>query len=373
MAISTQTFSQYVSNAVAAIQAAAAQLVDLTVGSIELAYVQANSAIALWLQGLVLQAAALTRFASSFGPDADSWGADYGFLRLGAFFASGQVTFARFTATNQAVIPVGSLVQTADGTQGFAVIADTTQSAYNASLQAYIIPAGTNSCNATVQSLSGAAAANVIAGAISILAQSIPFVDTVSNAAPTTGGADPESDTAYHARFPQFIASLSRATKAAISFAIQSLGPNVNFTLTENQTLGGVFQPGFFFVIADNGTGSPPGSFLTQVGNAVEAVRGESITYAIFAPTLVNANVVMVLTTAAGFTHATVVAAVIAALQAQINALPIGADLPYNFLSSIAFSVPGVSNVTGITLNSGTSDLVTTATQIIKLGTATVS
>lgn len=373
MALSTQTFSQYVSNAVAAIQAAAAQLVDLTVGSILLAYVQANSAIALWLQGLALQIAALTRFSSSFGADADSWGAQYGYPRLSAFFSSGQVTLARFTSTNQAVIPVGSLVQTADGTQGFAVIADTTQAAYNAGLQAYVIPAGTNSCVASVQSLNAAAAANVVAGAISILAQSIPFVDTVNNAAPTTGGADPESDTAYHARFPQFIASLSRATKAAISFAIQSLGPNVDFTLTENQSIGGVFQPGFFFVIADNGTGSPPGGFLTQVGTAVEAVRGESITYAIFAPTLLSANIVMVLTTASGFTHANVVAAVIAALQAQVNALPIGADLPYNFLSSIAFSVPGVTNVTGITLNGGTSDLVTTAIQIIKLGTTAVS
>jgi uncharacterized phage protein gp47/JayE len=224
-----------------------------------------------------------------------------------------------------------------------------------------------------VKSVNAANAANVSAGAISILAQSIPFVDTVNNAASTAGGADQEPDTAYHARFPQYIGSLSRATQGAISFAIQSLGPNVDFTITQNQTLAGVFQPGFFFVIADDGTGSPSSDFLASVATAVEAVRGETITYAVFGPTLVTANIGMVLATAAGFVHSTVVAQVIAALTAQINALPIGADLPYTQLAGIAYSVPGVVNATGITLNGGTSDLITTVQQIIKAGTLGVS
>jgi uncharacterized phage protein gp47/JayE len=373
VAISTQTFSQYVSNAVAAIQGATKQLVDLTVGSILLAVVQANAAIALWLQGIALQIAALTRFASSSGADADSWGADFGFSRLPATYATGQVTFSRFTSTNQAVVNVGVQVQTADGTQSYAVIADSSQPTFDIPSNSYILPPGTASAVVTVKSQNAAAAANVSAHAISILAQSIPYIDTVDNAAVITGGSDAETDSAYHARFPQYLASLSRATKAAISFAIQSLGPNVNFTITENQALGGASQPGYFYVIADDGTGSPPGSFLTAVGAAVEAVRGESITYGVFAPTLVTATVAMTLITASGFTHATVVAAVQAALQARINALPIGQKLPYTLLSSIAYGVPGVTNVTGITLNGGTSDLAATAVQIIKAGTLTVS
>lgn len=373
MSISTQTFNQYVSNAVTAIQGATKLLVDLTIGSILRAVVQSSAAMALWLQGIALQIAALTRFASSSGADADSWGADFGFTRLAAFTATGQVTFSRFTSTNQATIALGSLVQTADGTQQYVVIADTAQTAFNSSLNAYIIPAGTASAVVTVKSVNAAAAANVTTGAITILAQSIPYIDTVSNAAPMTGGADAETDTAYHARFPQFIASLSRATKAAISFAIQSIGTNVSFTITENQTLGGVFQPGYFFVVVDNGTGAPSGGFLASVGAAIEAVRGETITYGVFGPTLVTANVVMVTTTGAGFVHATVIAAVTAALQAQINALAIGVTLPYTQLAAIAYGVAGVTNVTGITLNGGTTDLVATVQQIIKAGTVTVS
>ena len=388
MAISTQTFTQFVSNAVAAIQGAASVLVDLTIGSVLRAVVQAASGIALWLQGEVLQAAALMRFASSSGLDADSWGADFGFPRLPARFTTpGPVTFSRFTPTVQATIQAatnsgtdangniiwigGVIVQTADGSQPFRVIPDATQPIFSAALNAYVIPAGTSSASATVQSVNAAAAANVSAGSITLLSQAIPFVDTVTNPAPMVGGDDPETDTAYKARFPQFIASLSRATKGAISFAVQSVigdGPG-SFTITENQSFAGLPQPGFFLVIVDNGTGNPPASFLAAVANAVDAIRGETITFGVFAPGLVTANVAMVLTTAMGFVHANVVAAVVAVLQKTINALPIGGSLPYNLLSSIAFSVPGVTNVTGITLNGGTADLGATPQQIVKAGT----
>lgn len=373
MAISTQTFTTYVSNAVTAVQAASRVLVDLSVGSILRAVLQATAAMTLWLQGIALQVASLTRFASSNGTDADSWGADFGFGRLLSSNANGQVTFSRFTSTNQATVGIGVLVQTADGTQQYAVVADTTQPTWNVAANAYIIPAGTASGVITVKSVNAAAAANVTAGAITIIAQSIPYIDTVSNAAPMTGGADPETDTAYHARFPQFITSVSSATPAAIKFAIKSVGSNVNFTYNENVNLDGSAHPGFFYVIADNGTGAPPPSFIAQVAAAIEATRGESITYGVFPPTILNATIAMVLITASGTVHATVVAAVVAALNAQVNALPIGATLPYNLLASIAFAVPGVTNVTGITLNAGTTDLVPTAQQIIKLVTASVS
>jgi uncharacterized phage protein gp47/JayE len=392
MAISTQTFTQFVSNAVAAIQSASRVLVDLTVGSILRAVVQAASGMALWLQGEILQLAALTRFGSSSGADADSWGADFGFPRLPAKFTlPGPVTFSRFTPTNQASVQAaansgtdangntiwtgGVIVQTADGSQQYRVIPDTTQPTFNAAPNAYVIPAGTASASVTVQSVNATAAANVSAGSITLLSQSIPFVDTVSNPANITGGADPETDTAYKARFPQFIASLSRATKAAISFAVQSVvGTSGSFTLTENQSFAGVAQPGFFFVIADDGSGNPPASFLASVTNAVDAVRGETITFGVFAPGRLSANVTMAITTATGFVHATVVAAVTAALQKTINALAIGASLPYNLLSGIAFGVAGVTNVAvGFTLNGGTVDLAATPQQIIKAGVLTVT
>ncbi|MFX8028091.1 baseplate J/gp47 family protein, partial [Acinetobacter baumannii] len=106
-------------------------LVDLTVGSVLRAIVEANAAVVVWLEGLLLQVLAITRAATSSGADLDSWVADFGVTRLPAVAATGIVTFSRFTTTQQVLVPVGATVQTADGTQQFTVTIDTTNPAYN--------------------------------------------------------------------------------------------------------------------------------------------------------------------------------------------------------------------------------------------------
>lgn len=374
MAISTKTFATIVSDAVTAIQGASSQLLDTTIGSVLRSVVEAFAAIAIWLQGLALQIASLTRFSTSNGTDADSWAADYGFTRLGAQAATGQVTFSRFTATAQASVPVGSVVQTADGSQKFTVVADTNQAAYNAGSNAYILPGATASITATVTSVKAAAAANVLAGALNTLGQAIAGVDSVTNGANFTNGADAESDAAFRARFVSYIASLSKATKAAIANAVLSVQQGINYSITENFNYAGAAQPGYFYVVVDDGSGAPSGTFLTTVSNAIDAVRPVTSTFGVFGPTLVTANVTMVLTTAAGYTHSAVVAAVQAALQAYITALQIGAALPYSRLAQIAYSASaGVTNVTGVLLNGGTADLSATSQQVIRAGTLSIT
>jgi uncharacterized phage protein gp47/JayE len=374
MAISTKTFTDIVSDAVAAIQGASSQLIDMTVGSVLRAVTEASAAIALWIQGLALQIAALTRFATSTGADADSWAADYGFIRLPATPATGPVTFARFTPTALATVPVGSIVQTADGSQKYSVIADTAQAAYSSSLNAYVLSAGVSSITATVQSISLSSAANAAAGIINTLGNSLAGVDTVMNAAGLTNGSDLESDANFKIRFVSYINNLSRATVSAIGNAITSLQQGVTYTLTEGFTYAGAAQLGFFYVVVDDGTGTPSAPFLATVSNAVDAVRPVGSTFSVFAPVVVTANVAMVITTGSGYTHSVIVASVVTALQAFINTLPIGATLPYSRLAQIAYTTSaGVTNVTGVTLNSSTSDLTATAKQIIKTGTISVT
>jgi uncharacterized phage protein gp47/JayE len=369
MALSTQSFSQTVSNAVAAIQGAATQLVDVTVGSILLAATQAAAAIGMWLQGLALQIAALTRFATSNGPDADSWGADYGFFRILAQKAEGQVTFSRFTDTNTASIPVGTVVVTADGTQSYVVIADTTKPTYNAGTSTYVIPGGTPSATVTVQSVNAAAAANVSVGVISVLGSAIPYVDTVNNAAAFVNGADAESDTAYRTRFPLWLASLSRGIKAAVQTALNDLSTTINYTLVENYSYSGAWQPGYFYTVVDDGTGYPSSSYLAAAYAAIDAVRPLTSTFGVFAPAVEVANVALTITSASGYTHAVVTAAVDAALVTYLNALPTGAALPLTRVASVAYGVAGVTNVTGITINGVAADLAVSSNQIVKAGT----
>src|ERR1019366_8376541 len=99
--LSTRNFTDIVRGTVAAIQAGSTQLLNLTVGSVLRAIVEANAGVILWLQGRVTYVLTLTRFNTSKGVDADSWAADFGFTREPAKPATGQVTFGRFTTTAQ--------------------------------------------------------------------------------------------------------------------------------------------------------------------------------------------------------------------------------------------------------------------------------
>jgi uncharacterized phage protein gp47/JayE len=374
MPITTKDFPTLVSQQVAAIQAGASTLIDLTVGSVLRAIVEANAAVILWLQGLILQLLATTRAATSNGKDLDTFVEDFGLARLAAIAATGKVTFARFTATIQATIPLGTTVQTADGTQAYSVVADASNSAYNATLGVYVIPVGTSSAQVTVQANTPGAGANAAAGQINTLASAVPYVDTVSNAVAFTSGQDEEKDPALRRRFVGYIASLSKATKNAIGTAITGVQPGMHYTLVENQTYAGATQLGFFFAVVDDGTGVPPSSLITQVSNAIDAVRPLTSTFAVYAPVVVTANIAMTVTVASGYDATSTKATVQAALLALVNGLQLGQTLPYTRLVQAAYDAsPGVTNVTGITLNGGTADLTANTYSVIKAGVITIN
>lgn len=379
MAISTKDFTTLVRESVTAIQGYASVLIDLTVGSILRALVEANAAVTVWLESLIMQVLAITRAATSSGADLDSWVADFGVSRLPATFATGQVTFARFTPTQQAVVPVGATIQTGDASQQYTVVADTTNPAYNATLGGYVLAAGTATVNVPVLARVAGAAGNAVIGAVSVIAGAIPGVDTVTNAASFANGADAESDPALRTRFIAYIRSLSKATKDAVGYAITSLKQGVTYSLVENQSYAGAVQMGYFYVVVDDGTGVPGSTFLATAANAIEAVRPLCSSYGVFAPVLVNAAVTMTCTIAAGYDGAATRQLVATAVANYINALPRDPatqtmTLPYSRLAQVAYDAsPGVTNVTGVTLNAGTADLVATAKQTIKSSTVSVA
>ena len=82
--LSTQNFATLLQNQAAAMQARCNQLLDFSVGSILRAITEANAAVALWLQGMILQVFGVTRLATSTGTDCDSFVNDFGMTRLGA-------------------------------------------------------------------------------------------------------------------------------------------------------------------------------------------------------------------------------------------------------------------------------------------------
>jgi uncharacterized phage protein gp47/JayE len=374
MAITTKSFTTLVQDVVTAIQGSATGLVDLTIGSVLRAVTEANATVTLWLQGMILQLLATTRAATSSKDDLYSWMADFGITPLPAVAASGLVTFSRFTATAQAVIPVGATVLTADGSQSYTVDLDTTNAAYSAPLAGYVLAAGTTSVSLHVTAIAVGIAANAVAGQVALINQPIPGVDTVTNGTAFTNGVEVEQDAALRARFIVWLASLSKATAAAVGSAIASLEQGLTYSLTENVNYAGAAQPGYFFVVVDDGTGAPPAALLSTVYNAIDAVRAVTITFGVFAPVKVTANIAMTITTAAGYGHAATAALVATALSNYVNALTIDGDLTFSRLTQIAYDAsPGVINVTGVTLNGGTADLTASKLQVIKTGTVSVA
>jgi hypothetical protein len=388
MQLSLLNKDQIVANATAAIQATAAAgglTISMNAGSAMLAMVEAAAGMFLWLQWQAVQLIGVSRLATSAGADVDSFcDTDFGCPRLTGTAASGPCTFARYSPSNAAIIPVGTQVKTVDGSQSFTVIADSTNAAWqvpNASYPAgsFLIPAGTASIVCTVQSAVVGAAGNVLAGTIGLVASPISYLDTVVNAAAFENGMSAESDVAYKARFGLYLIGLNKSTAIAIQSAILAISQNLTCAVLSNvQTIGGPFAASYFVVAVDDGTGATPSGTLNACAAAVAETQGlGAMGYVMQAP-VVEAAVVMSLTCATAAIKAAALPLVQAAIAAYIEALPVStmsapAPLPYTILAKLAYDAsPGVQNVTGITLNGGTADIGGSAGSVVRTASITV-
>lgn len=379
----TQSFPTIVSNVVAGIQGRAAKLINFSTGSTLRAIVEGFAGLFLWFQALVLQLLTAIRLSTSNGTDVDSWCADFmpvvpgtNSPRLGAQASTGTVTFSRFTAApSTCFIAVGATMQTQDGSQNFAVTANPTYATYSAALNGYTLAANVGSITVPVQCKVAGSGGNVALGAISVITSPITGIDAVVNGAAFTNGFDSESDTALKARFPLYIASLAKGTEGAIGYAVQSLRQGMQYQIWE-PGIGGFTQ---LTVFVDDGSGAIPAATLTAAQVAVFAVKAAGPPAAVLSATSLLATVTMTITTAAGYTHTTVVAQVVAAITLYINSLGLGTTpaagtLSYMRLAQVAFNAsPGVIDVTGYTLNGAQADLVPGPGQTIKSGTVIVS
>lgn len=380
MDLETKPLSAILSDQAAAAQNAAARrglgqaLLDFSVGSVFRALAEANGAVALWLQAMILQVLSVTRATTSKGGDLDTWMADFGLTRSPAMRASGTVTFSRFTPSLVAFVPVGTLVRSADGSQSFNVIADPLLPAWDEALNGYWIAAGIGQMNLPVQAQAPGTMGNVGSGSIALLGSAVPAVDAVTNAAALSGGTDAESDAAFRARFQAYLTSLSKGTGDAIRFAVDQVQAGLTFGIIENEAPDGTYRPASFLVIVDDGSGFPRPSLLSVVASAVEAYRPVGVAFSVLAPDRVLADVQMTIATGAGVDHAEVVGLVSVAVTDFINGLDLGAPLPYTRLAQVAYAAsPLVGNVTGVLLNGGTADIAGSARRVIRARSVNVA
>jgi len=367
MQLQLRDFASLVSQAAAAVQAASRALIDLSVGSVLRAVLEANASIALWLQWLIVQVLAMTRASTSEGADLDSWMADYGMARLPAVAAAGQVRFARFATTEPALVPAGTPVRTADAGQGFVVVEDAGHPAWSAAQGGYLMGVGVGSVVVPVRAEVAGAAGNVLGGSIALIADALAGVDTVTNENPLSGGLDAESDAALRARFRDYLASLSRATPVAVRHAVTSLRQGLRCHVAED------VGTGVFVVTVDDGTGTPSPALLSQAASAIEAVRPVGTSFAVQPPTVVAANITLAVAVE-GVPQVEAAAAAQQAIVAHIAGLGIGEALRWSRLAQLAYGAsPGIVNVTAVLLNGGTADLVPGADGVVRPGSVVVS
>jgi len=212
-----------------------------------------------------------SRLATSQGQDVDSFINAFDVERLESSPSSGPVTLANPSpASQQLVQQVGLIVTTPQGVS-FTVVADNTQSAYNAALNGYVIETGQSSVSATVVCNTAGSIGNVSAGQISVISGGggVPaVVQTVTNAEAFTNGVDSEPDAAAKSRFTNEVAGQQSGTPPALAAAIQGVQPGLTYTV------GDMINP--------NGTASEAPSTTTTAAVAIPAA-GSSAVFAVAA------------------------------------------------------------------------------------------
>lgn len=291
---------------------------------------------------LQFQAQSTTFFArlqTCTGPDVDSFCMQFNFARQGAQFASGQVTLSiPLPAVTQLTIPIGSIIQTQGANIQYQLVADTGQAAYNAGLQAYVLPVNSSSITASVVALVAGSASNVQVSQLTTFGSSSYGFTTVTNLAPIVNGADQESDANYKARFELYIQSLSKATLYAILAACEATFPDFTYTVLNNTTPSGVNVPGYFTVIANNPGETVTSDQLTALQAALQVVRAFTITSNVVAAIPVTPQIQLNVAIVPNSISGNVTTAVQTAIIGYVDSLPTGAKLYLSDLVDTAFN-----------------------------------
>jgi uncharacterized phage protein gp47/JayE len=367
MQLSLQTFQQLLQRMSVAVQSSASQLVDLSVGSVLRAVLEANASIGLWIQWLIVQTLSMTRAATSSGSDLDSWMADFSLTRQPATAARGIATFSRLLTGTTTNIPAGTQVKTSSGNLAFEVAVDTRNAAWQAASGSYVLPLGVTAIDLPITATLPGSSGNVSAGVITAVATAVPGLDSVSNASALSGGFDAETDAKFRTRFRDYINSRSLATVTAIGYSIIALQQSLRYRLFENTDSTGAWSPGQFLIIVDDGSGYPSASVLANVYAVVDKVRPIGSSFMVRAPNVVSVDVAISLTGGAESLDAAVTSLVIAAVSDYINGLPIGGTLSTTRIAEVAYRIGQFqANILSVAIDDTAADLAAPDTGLLR-------
>ncbi|MBO8169359.1 MAG: baseplate J/gp47 family protein [Thermoanaerobacteraceae bacterium] len=318
---------------------------------------------AIWAQEVLRRGFAQT----TFGQYLDLRAAEHGLTRKSATKATGQVTF---TGTPGTVIPAETQVSTEGSEAAPAIFFTTTEE---------VTIGEDGAATASIEAVETGASGNVAAGTITMLAQPVTGVTSVTNTSATTGGTDEETDESLLERFLQKVRQPGTSGNKAdyINWALEVSG------IGGAQVIPLWNGPGTVKVVL-LGTDKKPAS--TEVVQAVQnyiaptsgtgegkAPIGADVTVVAATPVEINISAIVVLTGTK--TLQEVQATFEKALDDYLASIAFASDptVRYVKIGSLLLDTEGVQDYSNLLVNNGTANVTIGLDEVAVRGTVTLN
>ncbi len=207
----------------------------------------------------------------------------FGFEPLEATKATVPLTFQRSAAFSSPLeIPAGFTVGRADGVDYEVVLGGE-------------IPAGESSVTLSALCTVAGAVGNSPANTVIFPRASLPTLISVTNPQAAKGGQDEEPLDDQKARFARYIASVHRATRAALEAAALAVATDAGERATEVRILDAVYKegllPGYVEVWVDDGFATASLALIDAIQAELERYRAAGAVHATYAVTPVSVDV----------------------------------------------------------------------------------
>jgi len=287
----------------------------------------------------------------------------FDFTRKAGQKASGNVIFSRTGSSGEIIISIGTLVATADGTQ------------FETTSVGTIADAQQDSNSVTITAVEEGTEANVPANTVIVIVTPVSGVETVDNAAATSGGLGIETDEEFVKRFKEFIEGLGQSSESGLITG-SKLITGVRSASTKEH-----FPPSSGInvtVYIDDGAGNASQALIDAVndkliGDGTESNPGykaAGIKIEVLAPSKVTQNVTVEITDDGKLSESTMKYNVELAITGYINNLLLGEDIIKNELRKVIMKVEGVYD---ISLTVPANNVTINDNQIARVGTMAVT
>ena len=255
-----------------------------------------------------------------------------GCQRKGGEKATGTVTFSRNTpADNDILIPAGTKVRTQIDSNGNYYVFTTDSNV--------TLTKGLTSVDASITAEYVGTAYNLPSNSIIVMVDHIAGITAVTNANPTSGGVDVESDEDFRARIPEYISSLARGTKTALKVGAESVAGVGSATVVEG-------NPGSVNVYISATSGDVTQDLIDSVKTTLDDYRSAGVQVNVYGVLSIPVSVTATLSVKDGYSG--VQTSVQNALIDFLNKKPQGDLVRENEIIAVIMDVEGVEDISSL-------------------------